>query len=63
MKNREEENNPASTYFCQLALKNYKRIKDEEKVKELEKKYIELKDSTKMAEFESEIDLTEHRKR
>lgn len=63
MKKAEERNNPASMHFCQLALRNYKRIKDKGKIKELEEKYIELKHSVKLAEFKSEIDLTEHRER
>jgi len=53
----------ASVTFCQLALENYRKIKDEEKIKELEKKYSELKDSMKLKEFETKIDLTEHVKR
>lgn len=60
---RARENDLASQTFCQLALENYKKIKDEEKVKELEKKYSKLKDSMKLKEFETKIDLTEHVKR
>lgn len=63
MKKTGEGSNLATIHFCQLALKNYKRIKDKEKIKELEKKYVELKDSVRMAEYKSEVDLSDHIKR
>ena len=46
--------------FCQSALENYKKLKDKNKINELEKKYSELKNSMKLAEFKTKIDLTEH---
>jgi len=49
---------PALT-FCQLALENYKKIKDKRKVKELEEKYSKLKDKIKLKELKTEIDMTE----
>ncbi len=52
--------NLAAQHFCQKALENYKKLKDKRKVKELEKKYIDIKNSMKFGEFKTEIDLTEH---
>lgn len=47
-----------SITFCQLALENYRRIKDKRKVKELENKYSKLKDSIQLKEIKTEIDMT-----
>jgi len=63
MRQAEKGNNLASLTFCQFALENYKKTKDEEKIRELEKKYLQLKNSMKLAEFKTEIDLTEHIKK
>lgn len=63
MKQAEKGNNLASLTFCQHALENYKKVKDKDKISEIEKKYSELKNSMKLAEFKTEIDLTEHIKR
>jgi len=57
---RAREKDLAAIHFCQLALENYRKIKDRKKIKELEKKYSELKDSMKLKEFKTKIDLTEH---
>lgn len=58
--NRAERNNkPVSADLCQLALKNYKMIKDEEKIKELEKKYTKLKNLIELKKIEVDIDLKE----
>jgi hypothetical protein len=57
------KNDLASLAFCQLALENYKKIKDEEKIKELERKYSEIKESVKLKKFETKIDLRAHIKR
>jgi len=58
MKQR-EKGDLAAPHFCQLAIENYKKVGDKSKIEELEKKYIELKNSMKFQEFEFEIDLTE----
>jgi len=58
-----KSNNLAALSFCQQALENYKIIKDESKISEIEKKYTELRESMKLAKFEQEIDLTEHIKK
>jgi len=63
MKQAEKGNNLASLTFCQSALENYKKLKDKDKISELEKKYSELKNSMKLAELKTEIDLTEHIKK
>ena len=55
-----KNNNLAALSFCQQALENYKIIKDESKISEMEKKYTELRESMKLAEFKQEIDLSEH---
>ena len=46
-------------FFCMRAIENYKKIRDEEKVNELEQRYSELKNSMVFGTFEKEIDLTE----
>jgi hypothetical protein len=63
MKQREKPGDLGSLYFCQKAIENYRKINDIEKVKELEKKYLELKESVELKEFKTEIDLTEHVRR
>lgn len=55
----EKTKNLAYLDFCQLALENYKKIDDEKKIKELEKKYFELKNSIELSQFSTEIDLSE----
>ncbi len=45
--------------FCLCALEEYKKAGSKAKVRELEKKYVELKSSLKLQAFSSEIDLTE----
>ena len=63
MKQAEKDNNLVAIHFCQIALENYKKIKDDGKIKELERKYSKLKTSTKYAEFKKDIDLSEHLKK
>ena len=54
------ENGPnVALVFCMNAIENYKKIRDEEKVKELEQRYSELKDSMVFGEFQEKIDLTD----
>ena len=54
------ENGPnVALVFCMNAIENYKKIRDEEKVKELEQRYSELKDSMVFGEFREKIDLTD----
>ena len=45
--------------FCMDAIKNYKEIGDEEKVKELEQRYSELKGSMEFGTYRIDVDLTE----
>ena len=45
--------------FCMEAIQNYKKVHDKEKVRELEHRYAELRDSVEFKAFETEIDLTE----
>jgi hypothetical protein len=56
---REDDTNLVSTEFCKNAIKIYKIIKDVQKVKELEKKFNELRKNIKLSEFGQEIDLSE----
>jgi hypothetical protein len=63
MKQGDQNGNLASLTFCQCALENYKKLKDKSKIKELEKKYCELKNSMQLTETKTEIDLTSHVKR
>ena len=54
------ENDPnVPLVYCMEAIENYKKIHDEEKVKELEQRYSELRDSMVFGEFREKIDLTE----
>jgi hypothetical protein len=62
MNQAEEDNNLASLTFCQYALENYKKLKDERKTNDLQTKYSELKHSMMLTETRREIDLTEHMK-
>lgn len=59
----EDGKNFAVISFCQQALENYKKIKDPKKIKELEKRYIELKGSMELAKVEKKVDLTNHIKK
>lgn len=63
MKQADKEGNLSSLTFCQRALENYKKLKNKHKIKELEKKYSELKSSMQLTETKTEIDLTDHVKR
>ena len=54
-----EEDPLVALEFCMNAIDNYKRIRNEEKVKELKQLYAEFKDSVEFKTFETEIDLTE----
>ena len=56
---REDDTNLVSTEFCKNAIKIYKKIKDVQKVKELEKKFNELRKNIKLSEFGQKIDLSE----
>ena len=58
-----KSNNLAALSFCQQALENYKIIKDENKISEIEKKYTELRESMKLTEFKQEIDMSGHIKK
>ena len=54
------EGNPlVALHFCMKAVQNYKRIRNEEKVEELERRYAELKDSVEFSTSEVDVDLTE----
>lgn len=54
------ENDPnVPLVYCMNAIENYKKIHDEEKVKELEQRYSELRGSMVFGEFREQIDLTE----
>jgi hypothetical protein len=56
----ESQNNLASMTFCQQALKEYRKLGEQKKVEELEKKFVALKSSARLQKFETTIDLTEH---
>jgi hypothetical protein len=49
----------AKPHFCQLAIENYKKVGETSKVEELEKKYIEFKNSMEFQSFEFKVDLTQ----
>jgi hypothetical protein len=56
---REDETNLVSSDFCKNALKIYKKLKLTTKVKELEKRFNELRKNIKLSSLGQEIDLTE----
>jgi hypothetical protein len=60
MMNQRGDGDLAAISFCQDAISNFKIIKDNKKVKELEKKYTALKGSAKLEEFEHKIDIKKH---
>ncbi len=60
MNQSEKGNNLAALSFCQNALQNYKSLKMNEKIKEMENKYSELKKSMKFKEIKTEVDLSGH---
>ncbi len=49
----------AALDFCLKAIENYKKIHDDEKVEELERRYSELRDSMEFGTSRVEVDLTE----
>lgn len=53
----------ASLSFCLSALENFKKANAKRKIKELEKKYSELKSSTKFTEIKKNIDIGKHLKK
>jgi hypothetical protein len=61
MNEADKNNNQSSVHFCSDALNLYKEIKDINKIKELEKRYVELKQLRKFMPFKYEIDVTEYR--
>jgi cell fate (sporulation/competence/biofilm development) regulator YlbF (YheA/YmcA/DUF963 family) len=56
---REDETNLVSSDFCKNALKIYKKLKETDKVKELERRFNELRKNIKLSSFGQEIDMTE----
>jgi len=59
--NQRGESDLASITFCQNAIEYYRKIKDEKKIQELEKKYEQLKGKQQFKRFSQEIDLRECR--
>ncbi len=55
-------NTPNELMYCQEALAAYKEAKQDNKVRELEKKYGQIKATMPVATFTEEIDLTEYLK-
>jgi hypothetical protein len=60
--NQREESDLAAIHFCQNAIDYYRRIKDEKKVQELEKRYEQLRGKQQFKKVSHEIDITEYRK-
>jgi hypothetical protein len=56
---REDNTNLASISFCQEALKAFKKVKDTNKIKQLELRYKELKQKMQLGLFSQDIDLSE----
>lgn len=56
---REDGTNIVSTDFCKNAIKIYKKLKETNKVKELEKRFNGLRKNIKLSEFGHEIDITD----
>lgn len=49
-----------SISFCQEAIQSYKILKDHAKIKELNKKFKELKENLSLGEYKTDIELTDH---
>lgn len=60
--NQRPESDLATIHFCQNAIDYYRRIKDEKKIQELEKRYEQLRGKQQFTKFSQEIDITEYRK-
>lgn len=56
---REDATNLAAISFCQDAIKQYKKLKNIAKVKELEERYKHLKQTMKLGLIKDEFDITE----
>jgi hypothetical protein len=56
---REDDSNIVATDFCTNAIKIYKKLKEIDKVKELENRFNKLRKNIKLGEIGYEIDLTE----
>ncbi len=63
MEEAEKQNNFVAITYCQTALERYKKLKDKDKIRELEKKLSELEKSIKLSEFKKTIDITDIIKR
>lgn len=63
MNQSESGHNPACLYFCQSSLQHYKKSKNAKKLKQMEKKYDELKKTFPFPVFKDKIDISEHLKR
>lgn len=61
--NQRNDSDAATMFFCENAIEYYKKISDDKKVQELEKKYNQLRGNLKFQEISQEIDITEHRKK
>jgi len=61
MDNAEEDKNLAAITFCQKALECYKQLKDEDKIKQLEEKYSNIKTSMELSKYSVELPIYEHR--
>jgi hypothetical protein len=59
----EGNENLAINSYCQSAIEHYKAAKNDQKSSELEKKYIELKQSMKLKKIGAPIDLSMHKKK
>jgi hypothetical protein len=61
--NQRVESDLAAIHFCQNAIDYYRKIKDEKKVQELERRYEELRGKQEFKTISHEIDLTEYSKK
>lgn len=59
MAEAEKQNNFIAITYCQTALERYKKLKDKDKIQELENKLSELEKSIKLSEFKKTIDITD----
>lgn len=60
--NQRDESDLAATTFCQDSIKYYKKIKDKNKIKELEKRYEELRGKQQYQVIKQDLDLSAHAK-
>ena len=61
--NQRDESDLAAVSFCQDAIEHYRKIGDQNKIHELEKRYEQIRSKQQFHKFSQTIDITSFRKR